>query len=556
MAGYFDKNKDYSAAIEAAKKSGASQSEINRLQQERQNKIDAVYGGNEPNMYNSNQTYSQATSGGGSSSSVNNAVSIANSVQAKKDAAMQKAREAAAAGNWDAAASYTNEIAFATPKNPQDGYDMSEANAFFKQLAKEYGYDANKYYQQKYDSVYGAGAWDGGTGTGQPVFNDYSKALVDAYNKKNGIQTSVPGMTEVMKGEVVNPYGQYGSFDEFLSGMGYDSYADATQQAIRAAVQQAIGGYNQQIEDTNEDSKELARQAYVNMMMGGKNLDQQLAANGYAGGMADSQRIALQANYENDLNNLERQRVATINELQRAITNAQLTGDMQTAQELANYLQQIQGQWNNYVINQQQMANDNYWRQQSIDADNQNRAREMALMIMQSGNMPDDETLNAAGISRTQAQALLGTTGQTIPATTTRRTGGGYNNGGLTRQQVAEMQNYLGVTADGLWGAQSQGQTGMTADEAWAAYQQALAEQQNPVTEEYATKTSARGFGTNYSEVLNQVRNMKNSGANETAIENYLDQFSNAQLTDAGLDRILTLLNIGGYRTFSGIGGL
>ena len=45
MAGYFDKNKDYSAAIEAAKKSGASQSEINRLQQERQNKIDAVYGG-------------------------------------------------------------------------------------------------------------------------------------------------------------------------------------------------------------------------------------------------------------------------------------------------------------------------------------------------------------------------------------------------------------------------------------------------------------------------------------------------------------------------------
>ena len=128
--------------------------------------------------------------------------------------------------------------------------------------------------------------------------------------------------------------------------------------------------------------------------------------------------------------------MATINELQRAITNAQLTGDMQTAQELASYLQQIQGQWNNYVMNQQQMANDNYWRQQSIDADNQNRAREMALMIMQSGNMPDDETLNAAGISRTQAQALLGTTGQAIPATTTttRRTSGGT----ATRTPVQE----------------------------------------------------------------------------------------------------------------------
>jgi hypothetical protein len=429
MAGYYDKNKDYSAAIEAAKKSGASQSEINRLQQERQNKIDAVYGGNEPNMYNSNQTYSQATSGGGSSASVNNAVSIANSVQAKKDAAMQKAREAAAAGDWDAAASYANEIAYAGPKNAQGGYDLSETNAFLSQLQKEYGYNANDYYQGKYDAVYGEGAWDGGTGTGKPTYNEYSQNLVNQYNQKNGIQTGVqtsaPTM-ETMKTEVVNPY-QYGTFEEFLSDMGYDTYADATQQAIRAAVQQAISGYNQQIEDTNEDSKELARQAYVNMMMGGKNLDQQLAAGGYAGGVADSQRIALQANYENDLNSLERQRVATINELQRAITNAQLTGDMQTAQELASYLQQIQGQWNNYVTNQQAMANDNYWRQQSIDADNQNRAREMALMIMQSGNMPDDETLSAAGISRTQAQALLGTTGKTIPATTSpaRQTGGG-----------------------------------------------------------------------------------------------------------------------------------
>ena len=490
------------------------------------------------------------------------ATSTVKTTHANDSDAHRKAYEAAQRGDWDAAAAAANEIALAGPKNAQGGYDYGATNQYLQELQDEFKYNANDYYQKKYDSVYGQGAWDGGTGTGKPVYNEYSQNLVNQYNQKNGAQTgaqtSVPGMTEVMKGEVVNPGGQYESFDEFLSGMGYDSYADATQQAIRAAVQQAIGGYNQQIEDTNEDSKELARQAYVNMMMGGKNLDQQLAANGYAGGMADSQKIALQANYENDLNSLERQRVATINELQRAITNAQLTGDMQTAQELASYLQQIQGQWNNYVMNQQQMANDNYWRQQSIDADNQNRAREMALMIMQSGNMPDDETLNAAGISRTQAQALLGTTGQTISTTTNpvRRTGG-YNNGGLTRQQVAEMQNYLGVTADGLWGSNSRNAAGgLTADEAWAAYQQALAEQQNPVTEEYATKTRARGFGTNYSEVLNQVRNMKNSGANETAIENYLDQFSNAQLTDAGLERILTLLNIGGYRTFSGIGGL
>lgn len=423
-------------------------------------------------------TTSGSSSGGSSGGTTNSAI----------EAAKKKAQEAAAAGDWDAVGNYVNEIAFAGPKNAQGGYDFTEANAYMNQLQKQYNYNANDYYQGKYDAVYGEGAWDGGTGTGKPTYNEYSQNLVNQYNQQNGIQTGVQTgapTVETMQTEVVNPY-QYGTFEEFLSDMGYDTYADATQQAIRAAVQQAISGYNQQIEDTNEDSKELARQAYVNMMLGGKNLDQQLAAGGYAGGMADSQRIALQANYENDLNALERQRVATINELQRAITNAQLTGDMQTAQELASYLQQIQGQWNNYVTNQQAMANDNYWRQQSIDADNQARAREMALMIMQSGNMPDDETLSAAGISRVQAQALLGTTGQTIPTTTNpvRRTGGGYNNGGLTRQQVAEMQNYLGVTADGLWGNNSRNAAGgLTADEAWAAYQQALGGQQAPAVQ-------------------------------------------------------------------------
>jgi hypothetical protein len=191
--------------------------------------------------------------------------------------------------------------------------------------------------------------------------------------------------------------------------------------------------------------------------------------------MADSQRIALQAGYENDLNALERQRLATVDELQRAIANAQLSGDLQAAQELSSYLQQVQGQWVNYLQNQQAMENENYWMQQSLEADNQNRAREMAMMIMQSGGMPDDDTLNAAGISRAQAQALLGTTAAQVPAATQqRRTGGGYNNGGLTSQQIKQMQQALGVTADGLWGSNSsRAAGGLTADEAWAAYQQA-----------------------------------------------------------------------------------
>lgn len=53
-SGYYNPDLDYSLAIKNAQTSGASQSYINQLQQERQNKIDARYGGVDPYKGNSN----------------------------------------------------------------------------------------------------------------------------------------------------------------------------------------------------------------------------------------------------------------------------------------------------------------------------------------------------------------------------------------------------------------------------------------------------------------------------------------------------------------------
>ena len=63
MAGYYDKNKDYSKELQ---RTDLSASERAQLTQERQNKIDAQYGGKEPNMIGSNKTYSQTYDQGGS----------------------------------------------------------------------------------------------------------------------------------------------------------------------------------------------------------------------------------------------------------------------------------------------------------------------------------------------------------------------------------------------------------------------------------------------------------------------------------------------------------
>lgn len=278
-------------------------------------------------------------------------------------------------------------------------------------------------------------------------------------------------------------------FEEFLSQMGYDRYTEATQQRIQAAVQQAVNDYNAQIQQTNKDSDELARQAYVAKMLGQKNLDQQLSAAGYAGGMADSQRIQTQTNYENNLQDIENQRQLVVAELERAIQDAQLTGDLQAAQELQTYLQSMQSSWLSYVQNQQQMQNSNYWNQQQmqanqqqIDAEQTATAYNRALQLLGMGIMPGADLLAQAELSQQEAEAIrasvLAETGSGTAASSadsSRTSGGAYDNGSLSAGQVRQMQQALGVTADGMWGQNSaKAAGGLTADEAWAAMQRSL----------------------------------------------------------------------------------
>lgn len=272
-------------------------------------------------------------------------------------------------------------------------------------------------------------------------YRDQAKAGLISWDQANQAANAVRmgqgGYTVDKQGNATYsqpPSSQYGSFQEFVDAMGYGDISNQTQKAIKAAVDQAVSGYNRQIETTNQDSDELARQAYVAKMMGQKNLDQQMAANGYAGGMADSQRIATETNYENTLADIEQQRLDTIRELEAAIEQAKLSGDMQAAQELSGYLQQLSSQWASYVQNQQQMNNQNYWNQQQMnqtnqqmEAQNKEAAYTKALDLISQGFMPDDETLTAAGISKLEAQSRLSQirsqlAGETAGTTGTKRT--------------------------------------------------------------------------------------------------------------------------------------
>lgn len=157
MAGYYDPNKDYSLAIKQAKDSGASASEISRLQSERQNKIDAKYGGSDPYKGSSNimgsGSISSKTSGSFSKKDPSGGSydrDVADAVKNTWDSVYsggsapagvdyhQQAIDAAARGDWGSVASALNQRQ--QKINTQGGNDRGMSNSqILQQLREQYG---------------------------------------------------------------------------------------------------------------------------------------------------------------------------------------------------------------------------------------------------------------------------------------------------------------------------------------------------------------------------------------------------------------------------------
>lgn len=269
---------------------------------------------------------------------------------------------------------------------------------------------------------------------------------------------SAAGTYEPSAGGSYSGSGYYGggggsepmSYDEYYKTMGGDSFESDVRAAVAARVKQSEDEYNRQKEQAKTNYDDAARQAYVNSMMSQRNLDQQMAAGGVYGGMADSQRIALDASYQNEVSDLERQYIETLADLDQAIEAARLAGETEIAEQMAARKSTVEGQYAAYLLQKDQEADQvAQWQRK---------------------------------------QAASGGSGGSYSY------GGGYNNGSLTPAQVAAMQKALGVTADGMWGSQSSAAAdGMTAEEAWNAYQQAQGGGQS-------------GYGYNYSGVNRQSR--------------------------------------------------
>lgn len=306
----------------------------------------------------------------------------------------------------------------------------------------------------------------------------------------------------------------------------YARNLEAQLANLKSTYDTNVADLEAQQKDIKQQFQSARNQTAAQYDLGRMRFNEYALANGLNTGTAGQGVLAQSAAYQGNLSNIGTQEASAMsdNSLQltkleaqynAAINEAKATGDFQLAQALYDELvrqenvaiQQQQAaleqqNWERQFAWQQQQANlsqSNWERQfayqqmlngqdysvtqQQLAAQAQERAYDYAMTLLSSGVMPDSVTLNSAGISANEAalmqQIVLASKGQTTnksgsttstvrnPSTTT----GGYNNGSLTTEQVKQLQQKLGVTADGKWGSKSSTAAGgLTADEAWAKY--------------------------------------------------------------------------------------
>lgn len=153
---------------------------------------------------------------------------------------------------------------------------------------------------------------------------------------------------------------------------GFDAYkkymedAAAQQQAaLKAKVDSAVASLNGQKYDVmkqTEANNAAAEKAYMQSIKPGGSNAETLAANGLlTSGLTESSQISAGNAYQNALNSNATTQTETLAKIEQAITQAQLTGDIEAANALANLYKEIAAK---RYENTQNIVAANQWGQQ------------------------------------------------------------------------------------------------------------------------------------------------------------------------------------------------
>lgn len=591
MAGYYDKNKDYSKELQ---RTDLSASERDRLTQERQNKINDRYGGREPNMIGSDKTYSQTYSGssGGSSKGSyggieydrsNNGGGIYGMPTSNSEVKNYKqggvtyqvgpdmSRRMDLAGRAQVSNGYTvfydeNGYAYKASKGVADYTPHQDINAGNGSYGKSGAWTDNEMLsaldRSKIQDI--RNRLQRGEITGDQA-NQAANAIRAGYGytiDKNGLVTDNGALSAVndrrkqlglstglesaeldyyryLMGTDTSPAAQASgnvqSFGDYLAanggaqagsqqrvtdiaagstptrnystsqiGTSYDigdgsNYLKELYAQKVAAELAAMKSAYEKNTSTLDASRaqiapvyDIARNSAANQNALSRGAFQEMAvANGLNTGTTGQAALAQDVVLQQNLSQIDReqaektaaidlQRSQLDTEYQNAIAEAQATGNA----ELANALyDEYVRQQNLYAKYGGQTGGSGSGSTGGSTVVKPTLTASQVQSALKNGIVTDD-VISAFDYYYGQGSydALYGTGKLTAGITGTAKTGSKsssknsgksrYSNGGLTNEQVKQLQKYYGVSQDGKWGSNSKKAAGgLTADQAWAKYQ-------------------------------------------------------------------------------------
>ena len=407
--------------------------------------------------YDKNGYAKKAVKDGGSS-----ATSSKKTTHANDSAAHNEAYEAAKRGDWDAVGVAVNKIGMAGGVNADGTFDMADANKYMQELQDQFKYNANDYYNQKYDDTYGAGSsnvWDATNG---------SVKTIDQWNALTG-GAAVPSQDLTTGGLA---YGTGGDASQYLQEM-YAQQIAAQLAALKSTYEQNVADIRAQDDLITSAYDKQRNQAAAQNDLQRMYMNEYGIMRGLNTGASGQMALAQSAAYQGNMAQLGAQEAKSLadNALTReklaiaysnAVDQAAAEGDYQLAQALYNeYVRQDELARQAAAAEQEQanwLAKFNYQKEQDALAQKNWQAQ------FDYQKAQDDLNYRMALQKLNARNGTSGTTG----TTSTRP---GYNNGGLTSDQVKVLQNYYGVTADGAWGKNSTSAAGgMTAAQAWEQF--------------------------------------------------------------------------------------
>ncbi len=193
---------------------------------------------------------------------------------------------------------------------------------------------------------------------------------------------------------------------------------DASEAAIAAKTQQAVNDLEAQKTDVQKAGKaanQSAYDAYMQVLNPNGGLAESLAAQGLlSSGLTESSQISAGNTYQNAINSNGETVQTQLAEIARAITNAQLSGDYETAQSLASYAETVAAAG---LTNAQNVAAYKQWatenaQTQAQNAFSNNIASQQLEMQQQAAQDTHDSTSIANDTAKLQLE-ILQTTGMT-----------------------------------------------------------------------------------------------------------------------------------------------